>query len=111
MRDGYKSRTNDRPVPRPAIRPLALLSSMRDVQTRTCYDAVVSSHFDERRSALHHMTAARAGDTLIFDRGYNSSQLLEKARALGLRAVFRLKATPSGVSGSSTIRQSPQQPR
>ncbi|CAN0390090.1 unnamed protein product, partial [Ectocarpus sp. 13 AM-2016] len=32
--EGYKTRTNDKPVPRPAKRPLVMLSSMVDVKTR-----------------------------------------------------------------------------
>jgi hypothetical protein len=91
MKEGFKTRTNEKPVSRPAIRPLAMLSSMLDVHTRTCFDAVVSAHFNERKSALQHMDAAKAGDTLIFDRGYYSSQLLDRAQQLNLRVVFRLK--------------------
>ena len=91
VKQGFKSRTNDKPVSRPAKRPLAMLSSMLDVKTRTCYDALVTEHFNERKSALSHMTQAKAGDTILFDRGYYSSQLLQKACDMGLKVVFRLK--------------------
>ena len=66
---GYKSRTNDKPVSRPAVKPICMLSSMLDSRKRTCYDSIVSSHFDERKSHLLHFDAAKRGDTLIFDRG------------------------------------------
>jgi hypothetical protein len=92
-KEGFKSRTNDKPVPRAAVRPLAMLSAMLDVHTRTCYDAVVSSHFNERTSAVVHMQrAARRGDTMIFDRGYFSKELLYQANKLGVNVLFRLKS-------------------
>ncbi|CAM9884499.1 unnamed protein product, partial [Chrysoparadoxa australica] len=48
---GYKSRTNDKPVARPAIRPIGMLSSMLNVHTKACHDAVLTTHFDERKAA------------------------------------------------------------
>jgi hypothetical protein len=49
---GFKSRTNDRKVSRPAKRPLCMMSSMVNVETKTCLDFCVTSHFDERRALL-----------------------------------------------------------
>jgi hypothetical protein len=91
MKHGYKTRTNDKPVSRPAIRPLCMLSSMLDVHTRTCYDSVVSAHFNERASAQQHFEVTRPGDMVIFDRGYFSKALLRSACDKQLRVVFRLK--------------------
>ena len=88
---GCKSRTNDQPVTRIAKRPLLMLSSMFDVNSRTCYDLIVSTHFNERTSVMHHMKKAKAGDTMIFDRGYYSKQLLQYANKLHIRVLFRLK--------------------
>jgi len=101
MKHGYTTRTNNVPVSRPAIRPLAMLSSMLDVHSRTCYDAQITSHFNERTSALAHMDAARPQDTLIFDRGYYSRDLLQAATSRGLKVVFRLKKT--AFKGAATF--------
>lgn len=91
LQQGYVSRTNNQSVSRPAVRPLAMLSSMLDVKTRTCYDSQISAHFNERKSASAHMAVAAPGDTLLFDRGYYSNALLKTASQSGLRVVFRLK--------------------
>jgi len=90
---GYTSRTNNQPVSRPAVRPLAMLSSMLDVHSKCCYDAQITSHFNERKSVLAHMKVAKPGDTLLFDRGYYSNQLLRSASTHGLKVLFRLKKT------------------
>lgn len=109
VKAGYTSRTNDRPVSRPAVRPLAMLSSMFDVSTRTCYDSVITSHFNERESALRHLDATRPGDTLIFDRGYYSNALLRSAHTRGVNVVFRLRCNASRAAtnfwkSSNTVR-------
>eukprot|EP00953_Heterococcus_sp_UTEX-ZZ885_P010538 6156-Heterococcus_DN1.PRE.15 len=91
VKHGYRSRTNSQSVSRPAVRPIAMLSSMLNVHTRTAYDTIVSSHFNERTSALQHMTIANAGDTLIFDRGYYSKEMLAKGTDLDLKLLFRVK--------------------
>jgi Transposase DDE domain len=91
VKSGYKSRTNDQKVSTAAVRPICMLSSMLNVKTRTCYDSVVSSHFNERTSALHHMHMANPRDTLIFDRGYYSKELFAKGADLNLNLLFRVK--------------------
>ena len=52
LKAGCTTRTNNQKVSRPAIRPLMMLSSMLDVNTRTCYDSHLTRHFNERKSAL-----------------------------------------------------------
>lgn len=89
----YKTRTNDKPVSRPAIRPIAMLSSMLDVESQTCFDAIITKHFNERVSAMHHLKCAKSGDTLLFDRGYFSTKLLTEADKVNVKVVFRLKRT------------------
>ena len=91
LQQGVTTRTNNKVVSRPAKRPLMMLSSMFDVNTRTCYDSQITSHFNERRSAPEHFKAAKPGDTCIFDRGYFSQQLFHQADKLGLFVLFRLK--------------------
>jgi len=56
VNQGFKSRTNDQDVKRKAKRPLAMLSSMIDVHTGLCIDFVLSRHFNERLSALEHLS-------------------------------------------------------
>jgi hypothetical protein len=96
VKDGYKPRTNDKPVSRPAKRPLAMLSSMLDVHTKTCFDAVVTPHFDERAAARELLSATIKGDTLLFDRGYYSKELAIAAQQGGVSFVFRLRRTAFG---------------
>jgi hypothetical protein len=93
VKEGYKPRTNEVPVPRPAKRPIAMLSSMLDVNTKTCFDAVVTKHFNERVAAKELFTTTIKGDTMLFDRGYYSKDLAMTAHGCGLQFLFRLKRT------------------
>jgi hypothetical protein len=93
VKEGYKPRTNDVPVPRPAKRPIAMLSSMVDVKTKTCYDSIVTKHFNERKAAKILFESTIKGDTVIFDRGYYSKDLVIDASKAGLNVLFRLKRT------------------
>lgn len=88
---GFKSRTNGKQVSRPAKRPLCMLSSMVNVQTKTCLDFRVTSHFDERRAAMKLLDSAKARDVILFDRGYYSSDLIKALKKRRLDFVIRLK--------------------
>ncbi|CAN0566531.1 unnamed protein product [Ectocarpus sp. 12 AP-2014] len=88
---GYKSRTNDRPVPRPARRPLVMLSSMVDVKTKACIDFELTKHFNERKEATSMLRSVRKGDTLLVDRGYYSKDLLRSVHDSHAFGVWRLK--------------------
>lgn len=88
---GYKTRTNDKPVPRPAKRPLVMLSSMVDVKTRECIDFELTKHFNERRAAVSMLRSVKKGDTLLFDRGYYSKDLLRSVHDSNAFGVWRLK--------------------
>ena len=46
---GYKSRTNNKPVPRPAKRPLAMLSALTGIQTDTIVNYTITKSFNERK--------------------------------------------------------------
>jgi hypothetical protein len=61
---GFKSRTNDRKVSRPAKRPLCMMSSMVNVETKTCLDFCVTSHFDERRACIKLLDSAKTDDNI-----------------------------------------------
>lgn len=88
---GYKTRTNDKPVPRPAKRPLVMLSSMVDVKTRACVDFELTKHFNERKAAVSMLRSVRKGDTLVFDRGYYSKDLVRSVHDSQAFGVWRLK--------------------
>ncbi|CAM9180797.1 unnamed protein product [Ectocarpus sp. 12 AP-2014] len=88
---GYKTRTNDQPVSRPAKRPLVMLSSMVDVQSKACVDFKLTKHFNERKAAVSLLRGVRKGDTLVFDRGYYSKSLLRSVDDSQAFGVWRLK--------------------
>lgn len=88
---GYKTRTNDKPVPRPAKRPLVMLSSMVDVKTKSCVDFELTKHFNERKAAIAMLRSVQKGDTLVFDRGYYSKYLLRSVHESHAFGVWRLK--------------------
>ncbi len=46
---------------------------------------------NERQLALGHLHFCRAGDVIVYDRGYYSRQLLARHEELGIKTVFRLK--------------------
>ncbi|CBN80331.1 EsV-1-155 (Partial), partial [Ectocarpus siliculosus] len=88
---GYVTRTNNKPVPRPAKRPLVMLSSMVDVKTKACVDFELTKHFNERKAATEMLRCVRKGDTLVFDRGYYSKNLLRSVHDSHAFGVWRLK--------------------
>lgn len=93
LRHGKASttRTNNRFVSRPAKRPLMMISSLFNVETKTCYDMQITTHFNERLSALKHFECCKPGDTLIFDTGYFSRNLVTEANKSKLKIICRLK--------------------
>jgi len=91
LESGYKTRTNDKPVSRPAKRPLIMLSSMVDVKSNECVDFEITKHFNERTSAKDMLRSVKKKDTLVFDRGYYSSDLMRSVHETGGYGVFRLK--------------------
>lgn len=93
LKKGCTTRTNNVPVPRPAKRPLVMLSSLFNVNSQTCYHSHISQHFNERKSAEEHFSVLKPGDTVLFDRGYYSKDLLASACSKNIRVLFRLKRT------------------
>jgi hypothetical protein len=88
----FKSRTNGVDVPRKAKRPIAMLSAVVDVYQDVCYDYVVSKHFNERLCVHEHLKHLLPGDTLIFDRGYFSTNLFNTLCSNNVNSIFRLKS-------------------
>ena len=88
---GFKPRTNLQPVPRPARRPICMLSSLVDVHSQCCYDFDISSHFNERKSASKLFQSVRPKDVVLFDRGYYSKDIVSEMLVKGIDFVMRLK--------------------
>lgn len=87
----YKTRTNDKPVSRPAKRPRIMLSSMADVKSKACVDFELTKYFNERKAVVSMLRSVREGDTLVFDRGYYSEDLLRNVHDSKAFGVWRLK--------------------
>ncbi|CAN0066323.1 unnamed protein product, partial [Chrysoparadoxa australica] len=68
-----------------------MLSSMLNVHTKACHDAVLTTHFDERKAAEELFRSTEPGDTVLFDRGYFSRRLVSEAEGFGLKYLFRLR--------------------
>lgn len=88
---GFKTRTNDKPVPRPAKRIMCMLSSLVDTSTRCCLDFQVTKHFNERKAATELLRSVRKSDTILFDRGYYSRDLVQSMLSRNIDFVMRLK--------------------
>ena len=68
----------------------ARLSVLYDCLNRIVLDARVGSHSGhERAQALEHLSAARAGDLIVMDRGYAGYMLLAQMAARGVHFVVR----------------------
>jgi len=68
-----------------------MLSSMVDVKTKACIDFELTNHFNERKAATSMLRSVRKGDTLLFDRGYYSKDLLRSVHDSHAFGVWRLK--------------------
>ena len=91
-----KSRTNDKIVPRPAKRPIMMLSSVLNVNTKVCANFSLTKHFNERKSAKFLVSSVgKEGDVFIFDRGYYSRDLLQHILEERKHVLFRLKTNAS----------------
>ena len=88
---GYKSRTNDKEVPRKARKSIAMLSALIDVNSKVCYDYAFTKHFNERLCVFEHLNNLKRGDTVILDRGYFSAELYNECKERGVHSIFRLK--------------------
>lgn len=88
---GFKSRTNNKQVSRPAKRPICMLSSIVNVKTGCCLDFRVTKHFNERKAAIKLFESVNPNDVLLFDRGYFSKEMVNQMNERGINFVMRLK--------------------
>lgn len=88
---GFKTRTNDQPVGRPAKRIMCMLSSLVDTSTRCCVDFTITKHFNERTAAQTLFRSTKKNDIVLFDRGYYSFDLTQTMLEKDIDFVIRLK--------------------
>jgi hypothetical protein len=73
--------------------PQGLASCLYQLKSKIPYAFDLAAHRDERSMALAHLHVLRAGDLIVYDRGYFSYALLQAHHQKGLHAVFRLASS------------------
>ena len=82
--------------------PQGLLSCLYRLDDRMPIDFDLAPHQNERRLAAGHIRHLRAGDVVVYDRGYYSKALLRDHVSRGLDCVFRLQRS-SGTAFNAFI--------
>lgn len=82
--------------------PQGLLSCLYRLDDRMPIDFELAAHQNERRLAAGHIRHLRAGDVVVYDRGYYSKALLRDHVTRGLDCVFRLQRN-SGTAFNAFI--------
>ena len=70
--------------------PQGLVSCLYRTGERLPVDYELSADLDERRLAQRHLSQARAGEVVVYDRGYFSFELLHHHQRRGIDCIFRL---------------------
>jgi Druantia protein DruA/Transposase DDE domain len=70
--------------------PQGLVSCLYQLKSQIPYDFELASHRNERRMALAHLQTLRAGDVVVYDRGYFSYAMLYAHKNRGVDVIFRL---------------------
>lgn len=70
--------------------PQGLVSCLYRAGERLPVDYELSADLDERRLAQRHLSHVRAGEVVVYDRGYFSFELLHQHRLRGIDCIFRL---------------------
>ena len=60
-------------------------------------DFELLSHRDEHQPAFGHLKWCRAGEVVVYDRGYYSFELLRQHVIRGIDCIFRLKRGSAGA--------------
>ena len=87
--------------------PQGLVSCLYQLKSQIPHDFDLSSHMNERRMALSHLKTLRAGDIVVYDRGYFSYAMLYAHQRQGVDVIFRLarragKRIDAFMEGSET---------
>jgi len=77
--------------------PQGLISCLYDLKKAIPYDFDLVSHMNERDCSIDHLSVLKAGDVVVFDRGYFSYLLVKAAFDRGIFAVFRLQSNFSNT--------------
>jgi hypothetical protein len=72
--------------------PQGLLSCLYALKLQVPFDFELSSHADERLSAVQHLRVLQPDDVVVYDRGYFSLALLYQHQSRGVHAIFRLQS-------------------
>lgn len=78
-------------TPGTAHYPQGLLSCLYQLQSRLPFDFDLTSHSNERLSAIRHLEVLQTDDVVVYDRGYFSYLLLHRHSQIGIQAIFRLQ--------------------
>jgi len=77
--------------------PQGLLSCLYQLKSQLPFDFDLSSHANERLSAIGHLEVLQAGDIVVYDRGYFSCLLLHRHVHAGIHPIFRLQENSSSA--------------
>jgi len=74
-----------------------IISCLYDIDNKIPINYFLLKTKDEREAFRNQIKYLRCGDTVIFDRGYYSYDLIEKLELLGVNYIFRLKSNKKEV--------------
>ena len=74
-----------------------IISCLYDVDNKIPINYFLLKTKDEREAFRNQIKYLRSGDTVIFDRGYYSYDLVEKLELIGVNYIFRLKSDKKEV--------------
>jgi len=71
--------------------PQGLLSCLYQLKSQIPLDFDLTSHTNERLSAMRHLEVLETDDVVVYDRGYFCYVLLHRHAQTGIHAIFRLE--------------------
>lgn len=74
-----------------------IISCLYDINNKMPINYFLLKTKDERKAFRNQIKYLRYGDTVIFDRGYYSYDLVEKLELIGVNYIFRLKSDKKEV--------------
>jgi hypothetical protein len=74
-----------------------IISCLYDIENKVPINYYLLKNRDEREGFRNQIKYLRNGDTVIFDRGYYSYDLVEKLELIGVNYIFRLKLNKKEV--------------
>jgi len=74
-----------------------IISCLYDLNNKIPINYFLLKTRDEREAFINQIKYLRQGDTVIFDRGYYSYDLVEKLDLIGVNYIFRLKSSKKEV--------------